>query len=268
MRLLYSTESETKSNMSPRKKVTLSSQKGRQKRNVLDVSERQPRVRTEYRDLLTLTKFANLMSLNSEIPRELNALEESAEGISRLMRTGDAGEQQMAAELDAKVETKRNALLAPLWKETLTAFPSDSPYVALVPRYAGGGFPFQYGDQAAKAVDDTRRLLLALINARRLNRTSVELPPVQVRAYFSQSTGNRATVIGTDNFVLDFAVPAMRGRDVRKLGVCPRKRCGRFFVRERKDQKACSARCANALRQHKRIPFEMVERETGPNLHE
>jgi hypothetical protein len=67
--------------------------------------------------------------------------------------------------------------------------------------------------------------------------------------------------IRSDGFLYDLALPALQGRDVRKLGVCPRKRCGRFFVRERKDQRACSARCANALRQHKRSPIEAVERE-------
>src|SRR5208337_3797912 len=58
------------------------------------------------------------------------------------------------------------------------------------------------------------------------------------------------TMLTRLDFFRDFFLPALSGKSVRRIKVCPVSElgCGRLFVAFRKDQVACSAACANRVR--------------------
>jgi hypothetical protein len=207
--------------------------------------------------LVQVIRLANLMATSVAPFLEVRLAEfsdyvEKVRGV--LLSPGLLSQEEIGymATTSEKFEAARSELLAPLWTAARAQFPSSNPNEVLV-RLSTGARTFQPPeviadpDQLAETVQAVRHLLNALIGAARANWNAVQVAAMPVHIKLVGHT----MLVRPDGFLHDLVLPALHGRDTRKVGFCPWSRCGRYFVRQRKDQRACSPRCANVLRQRK-----------------
>lgn len=247
-----------------------------QKRKKRVISEaREPRVSPEYRPLVDLTKFANLIP-TTDAPRVEAMLNQISAMLTKMREimvevARDDGASRQFVNIADDLATKRNDLLAPLWASAHAQFPSSNDPKEVLVRLGNVEHRFhppeEIGepDLLAEAVLACRLLFNALIGGRHGKWNYVEVPASPVRVELHREKVGEEDLLTmrdkSDNFVNDMVLPALRGRNALRLGFCPRKRCGRYFVRGRKDQRGCTPRCAVALRQHKAKPFEAIEND-------
>jgi hypothetical protein len=72
---------------------------------------------------------------------------------------------------------------------------------------------------------------------------SISLPPAAAPSIYVYRDG---TMRGSEDFVLKVLLPALEGRDIKRIRLCPI--CDAVFIAIRVDQAACSPKCANIRR--------------------
>jgi hypothetical protein len=109
----------------------------------------------------------------------------------------------------------------------------------------------------AEAADETLRHLATIREAPRAGETA-SITLNLISAPLEMTLRDNFTVGPLSGFFFDGIFPALEGRDIRRIRICPI--CDQVFIAIRKDASACRGRCTNTNNKRK---FDSAEARQG-----
>jgi hypothetical protein len=227
-------------------------------------------VSKHYADLAQFVDLANCLTPDRQWPTaaEMEALQGTIEAAGQAAQGKSPAEFVRIANLEAAQRKAQSETLEPFWRVACARFGKDIPEPLRLQgadkidivvirgeqkgQYCTFLYPLPLYTAAWWVREALRKLASPTPKDRDMSLFSAGQPidfqlPVETVRITIKPDGTMRT--GQDLF-RDFFLPALDGRDIHRIGICPvdLSGCGRLFLALRDDRVTCSRDCANRVR--------------------